>query len=72
MRKKVIVTLFVAFLAIATISLAQTVQTEKKVTQKCFVDTNKNNTCDKLENKICKIGNGTGYSDCKTNKNPRK
>lgn len=72
MSKRIKIIMFCFLVITASSTFAQTMKAKKKIVQKCFVDANKNSLCDKIEKKTCKIGNGTGYADCKTNKNPKK
>jgi len=65
MKAKVIL-LSLAFIAILGFVSAQnnkTVAAKSEVKKECYVDSNKNNVCDKDENKTCTVGNGKGLKN---------
>jgi len=66
MKAKVILTAlaFIASLGVVSAQTAQTQTAKSESKKSCYVDANKNNVCDKYENKTCTKGNGQGQANC--------
>jgi len=54
---------FIAILGFVSAQNNKTVAAKSEIKKECYVDSNKNNICDKHEDKTCTVGNGKGLKD---------
>lgn len=62
-KEILIVLALITTIGIVSAQNKKTVTTKSEVKKECYVDANKNNVCDKYENKTGTVGNGKGLRD---------
>jgi len=62
-KEILIVLALITTIGIVSAQNNKTTATKSEVKKECYVDANKNNVCDKNENKTCTVGNGKGLRD---------